>query len=305
MQQITNDNGDKRKRRVKNLKRMIVGFIIMMIAIPTVFCVVLSCKMLDLQKKVDELTKQNALLEAASLESVSEQDMDETEAAVHQDEASYDAGLEKELKIKKVYLTFDDGPSSNTGKILDILNSYGVKGNFFVVGTKNEALLPYYKRIVDEGHVLAMHSYSHRYDEIYRSEEAFLDDLTKIQSLIYEETGSMPNIYRFPGGSSNTVSSVDMKELEALLTQRGITYYDWNISSGDATNPMPPAKKIVENSLKDLNEYEEAMILMHDLSNKTSTVEALPAIIEGILAMDVEIAPITQDSMLIQHANTI
>lgn len=304
MQQITNNNGDKRKRRVKNLKSMIVGFIVMMIVIPTCLCMILTCKLLDLQEKVDVLTKQNALLEVASMESTLEQDMKETEVTGQKEEYSDYAGSEKELKVKKVYLTFDDGPSSNTGRLLDILNSYGVKGNFFVVGTKNEKLLPYYKRIVDEGHVLAMHSYSHRYEEIYRSEEAFLDDLTRIQSMIYEETGCMPNIYRFPGGSSNTVSGVDMKELEALLAQRGITYYDWNISSGDAANPMLSAEEIVENSLKDLNEYEEAMILMHDLSNKTSTVEALPAIIEGILAMGVEIAPITQDSMLIQHVNT-
>ena len=202
---------------------------------------------------------------------------------------------------KKVYLTFDDGPSANTGKILDILAKHKVKGNFFVVGTDSPELRKMYKRIVDEGHVLCMHSYSHRYNEIYSSVEAFTEDLDKIQSLLYECTGTKPSIYRFPGGSSNSVSRIPMKEFIKVLDEKGITYYDWNVVAGDATNPMLPADMIIENSLCDLNEYEEAMILFHDLSNKTSTVEALPKIIEAIKSSGITIAPIDDTTMIIQH----
>ena len=92
-----------------------------------------------------------------------------------------------------------------------------------------------------------------------------------------------------------------MKEFIKVLDDRGITYFDWNVVAGDATNPMLPADKIIENSLCDLNEYEEAMILFHDLSNKTSTVEALPEIIKAIQKNDIPIVPIDDTTMTIHH----
>ena len=92
-----------------------------------------------------------------------------------------------------------------------------------------------------------------------------------------------------------------MKEFIKVLDERGIRYFDWNVVAGDATNPMLPAEQIIENSLCDLNEYEEAMILFHDLYNKTSTVEALPTIIEAIQASDIPIATIDDTTMTIQH----
>ena len=174
-------------------------------------------------------------------------------------------------------------------------------GNFFVVGTNNPELRSMYKRIVDEGHVLCMHSYTHKYNEIYSSVEAFTDDLDRIYTLLYEETGQEPLIYRFPGGSSNSVSKIPMSEFIKVLDDRGIVYFDWNVVAGDATNPMLPADQIIENSLCDLNEYEEAMILFHDLANKTSTVEALPEIIEAIQARGIPIVPIDDTTMMIRH----
>lgn len=204
---------------------------------------------------------------------------------------------------QKVYLTFDDGPSRNTDDILDVLNSYGVKGNFFVVAANQEDLRAMYRRIVEEGHVIGMHSYSHKYNEVYASKEAFINDLSKIQSLIYEETGFMPDIYRFPGGSSNTVSKLDMSVFIQVLNDRNITYYDWNVSSKDTSSPAPTKEQVVENCLTGIQNYKEAMILMHDLGDKASTVEALPEMIERLLEMGIEIAPIDEDTMHIQHTN--
>lgn len=212
-----------------------------------------------------------------------------------------ESGRDVNMWPKKVYLTFDDGPSVNTEKILDILDSYGVKGNFFVVGTTSDNLKQMYKRIVNEGHVLAMHSYSHKYSEIYTSKDAFIEDLDRISDLLYEETGVRPTIYRFPGGSSNNVSKVPMKELIEVLDERGIVYYDWNILSGDATNPILPTEDIISNSLENIGYYEEAMILFHDLSNKTTTVEALPQIIESLLEEGITIAPIDETTISIKH----
>ena len=209
---------------------------------------------------------------------------------------------ETEDGIRKVYLTFDDGPSSNTGEILDILAEYDVKATFFVVGKEEEKYQPLYKRIVEEGHTLAMHSYSHKYNEIYQSKESYVEDLTKLQEFLYDTTGVWCRYCRFPGGSSNTVSQVDMHELIAYLEEQDMSYYDWNVSSGDASSAYINPEAIVRNSTARLQEFHEAIILMHDASDKNSTVEALPKLIEQIQAMeDTKILPITDDTEAIHH----
>ena len=73
------------------------------------------------------------------------------------------------LNQKKVYLTFDDGPSDHTDEILDILKKNKVRATFFVVGKETEHAKKMYRRIILEGHTLGMHSYSHNYDQIYAS----------------------------------------------------------------------------------------------------------------------------------------
>ena len=212
-----------------------------------------------------------------------------------------DADREEE-GIRKVYLTFDDGPSSNTGRILDILAEYDVKATFFVVGKEEERYQPLYNRIVDEGHTLAMHSYSHKYHEIYQSKESYVEDLTKLQEFLYETTGVWCRYCRFPGGSSNTVSKVDMHELIAYLDEQDMTYFDWNIVSGDASNSYISPGDIIRNCTRKIGEFDEVIILMHDAAEKDSTVEALPGLIEQIQAMeDTKILPITDDTEPIHH----
>ncbi len=306
--------------RVRRLKQLLLfgPYIVGLISI--ILCVVLFVQMSRESRRMDAMEEelghitlnQNSLIEKVSSVSSSVDELGSAVGAISNELSLIDIGELDRLSSgdgstkrttwpKKVYLTFDDGPSSNTGKILDILKEYKVKGNFFVVGTTNPELRKMYKRIVDEGHVLCMHSYSHRYNEIYASVDAFTKDLDQIYSLISEETGIKPKYYRFPGGSSNSVSRIPMTEFVKVLDERGIRYFDWNVVAGDATNPMLPAEKIIENSLCDLNEYEEAMILFHDLSNKTSTVEALPTIIEAIQDSDIPIAPIDDNTIIIQH----
>lgn len=207
--------------------------------------------------------------------------------------------------VRRVYLTFDDGPSSNTGRILDILEQYGVKATFFVVGKEEEKYQELYKRIVAEGHTLGMHSYSHKYDEIYQSVDSYAQDLSRLQEFLYETTGVWCRYCRFPGGSSNTVSGVDMYDLIDYLDEQDITYFDWNVSSGDASNSYISEEAIINNCMTTLPKYQESIILMHDASNKNTTVEALPTLIEKIQAMDnTVIVPITEDTEPIQHISS-
>lgn len=235
--------------------------------------------------------EQSAALYTASGVSEFQRDTSEAAEAVAQGDGS-----------RKVYLTFDDGPSSNTGRILDILAEYDVKATFFVVGKTEEKYQSLYKRIVDEGHTLAMHSYSHKYNEIYQSRESYVEDLTKLQEFLYETTGVWCRYCRFPGGSSNTVSRVDMHELIEYLEGQDMTYFDWNVSSGDASSAYISPEAVVRNSTARLLEFQEAIILLHDAADKDSTVQALPELIEKIQAMeDTVIVPITDETEPIHH----
>ena len=293
-----------RSQRVKRLKKMILWTIALAILIPVIGCILLSVRVFQLKKQVAVLTEQLPTEEMHE-EASGVYETTKVEESVRDTETK----AEEPAKInpvkssgKKVYLTFDDGPSSNTDQILDILKDYDVKATFFVVGKTDERSVKAYQRIVEEGHTLAMHSYSHRYDEIYESKEAFARDLNSLQEYLYETTGVWPRIYRFPGGSSNTVSKVDMQELIEYLTDIGITYFDWNVASGDAVSRTLPAETIVNNCLSGIEKQKESVILMHDASNKGTTIEALPQIIEAIQEQgDAELLPITDETVPVQH----
>ncbi|NLY53214.1 MAG: polysaccharide deacetylase [Firmicutes bacterium] len=190
---------------------------------------------------------------------------------------------------KFAYLTFDDGPSHNTERILDILKNYGVKATFFVIGTESEYGKHLYRRIVEEGHAIGLHSYNHVYADIYQSEDAFMNSMYKLRDLIEETTGVRPDILRFPGGSNNSFAKkYGGPNLAANLVERihreGMQYFDWNVSSMDATAPVVSSQVITAASLAGARNRDQAIILMHDAPAKTTTVEALPAIIEGLQA---------------------
>ncbi len=202
----------------------------------------------------------------------------------------------------KVYLTFDDGPSKNTEKILDILDEYGVKATFFVVGKEEEIAQERLRLIYERGHTIGMHSYSHDYYEIYDSVEDFRKDFLKCKQYIYEATGVESTHFRFPGGSSNKLGKLSMTEFIAFLEEQGVEYYDWNISSGDGGAHLVPVEVLLENCTAKISRYDTSIVLMHDSAAKTTTVEALPQILETILAMeDTVILPITENTQAVHH----
>ena len=186
---------------------------------------------------------------------------------------------------------------------MDILDDYGIKATFFVNGREDEESLAAYKRIVDEGHTIAMHSYSHKYSEIYSSLDAFKKDYEKIQNLIYDTTGVESMYYRFPGGSSNRVSNAHMSDYIKFLNEQGIVYFDWNVSSGDATSQAFTADELVENVMSDVVKYKTSVVLMHDAKTKSTTVQALPEIIEALQKSGALILPIDENTDVIQHTS--
>ena len=151
-------------------------------------------------------------------------------------------GQEEPVAAHEVYLTFDDGPSIYTEEILDILDEYQVKATFFVVGKESDPTKEALRDIVARGHTLGMHSYSHKYSELYASEEAFEADFLKLQGYLEDVTGVKSKVYRFPGGSSNTVSKVNMGIYADYLDSQEVRFFDWNISSGDGGSAVLPVK---------------------------------------------------------------
>lgn len=205
---------------------------------------------------------------------------------------------------KIVYLTFDDGPSKNTLKLLDTLDELGVKATFFVVGNAVNAYPEYLTEIVRRGHAIGLHAYQHEYGIIYKSEQAYFEDLQKISDLVYNWTGIRPNIMRFPGGSSNAVSKNHCVGIMTLLTQKvpekGYYYFDWNVDSGDATKLTAPVEEILE-SIKSYSLKNKINLLMHDTYYKTTTIEALPEIVEYYRSHGYEFGVLDENSPEFHH----
>lgn len=203
---------------------------------------------------------------------------------------------------KTVYLTFDDGPSENTEKVLDILDKYGAHATFFVTGMK-----PNYYDMIGEayrrGNTIGMHTFTHDYAICYASVDAYFADLGQIAQVVKDQIGYVPYLVRFPGGSSNTVSRSYcpgiMSTLAPELLARGYQYYDWNVSSGDGGGTLP-VDELVANATSYGN-FTNVILLCHDSSPKTTTVEALPQIIEYYQAQGFVFKAITRETVVVHH----
>ena len=198
---------------------------------------------------------------------------------------------------KVVYLKFDDGPSAHTSRLLDVLDMYGVKATFFVVNTGYLHLLP---RIVESGHTVAIHCYSHKYEEVYYSDEAYFNDLYKMQSIIQSYTGVTPTLLRFPGGSSNKISrrvSEYSRGIMSRVTQKldemGYKYFDWNVDSGDAYTAKT-TQEVINNVIGGIKRKDCSIVLQHDI--KGYSVDAVETIIEWGLANGYTFLPLDSSS---------
>lgn len=216
---------------------------------------------------------------------------------------------ERNNKEKIAYLTFDDGPSINTVKILDILNEHGISATFFVNGHEDEFADSVYRRIVQENHTLANHSYSHEYDKIYHNEDSFFEDFYQLEELLSKYNAEKQNIVRLPGGSNNTMvnrygGEKEMTKILSKLSDEGYTYVDWNVDSMDASHSLVNKNAIVNNVLKQSEGKTKVNVLMHDSSAKTTTAEALPEIIIGLREQGFRFAKISDLSPIVQFKST-
>ena len=199
---------------------------------------------------------------------------------------------------KVIYLTFDDGPGPYTRDLLAVLKKYNVKATFFVISTKYFDVV---KDIVKDGHSIGIHCYTHDYDKIYASEDAYFRDLRKIQDKIEEYTGVRTTLVRFPGGSSNTASRFNkgiMTRLTKALHDMGYQYYDWNVDSYDAGGAKD-ADSVVELVKRGVQEQNISIVLQHDI--KKFSVDAVEDIIKWGLRNGYRFLPLDPTSPNAHH----
>lgn len=227
------------------------------------------------------------------------------------DKSGNEAKIERTVTVSRmedstgvIYLTFDDGPSGNiTPGILDILKRKGVKATFFIINysDENEYLV---RRIVDEGHTVAIHGYSHDYAQIYTSADACHDNITRLQEKIKNTTGVDTKIVRFPGGGSNTVSKKYcigvMSEITKRIVDEGYLYYDWNVDSNDAGGANTSAA-VYNNVINGLSKERSNVVLMHDAASKNATLGAVEDIIDYGLSHGYTFERITENTPMVRH----
>ena len=218
-----------------------------------------------------------------------------TSRVVHVVEPERPFGDEAEAKGKVIYLTFDDGPSIYTKQLLDVLDRYDVKATFFVCKTGSVQLI---KEMYERGHAIGIHCTTHEYSKIYKSADAYIADFQNMQDIVYELTGTRPVLFRFPGGSSNTVSKKYCKgvvsEIAKRMTEMGYYYFDWNVLSGDSEATPISTEQVYRNVINGVSGRNVSVVLQHDI--KGFSVAAVEDIIKWGLENGYTFMPLDETS---------
>ena len=246
----------------------------------------------SLQKEYEETEKE------IEIEKDIETEIERLHESYHQGEIELERRvIEGETDLKIAYLTFDDGPYLLTDSYLDVLKEYDVLGTFFQLGKENEIYDDIYRRIRDEGHTMANHTYSHQiHDGIYQSTDAFIDDVLKNRRFLEDKVGVTTHLLRFPGGSSQA------RELKAPIVERlrdlGYGYADWNLESGDGKWIYLEADEYRDAVLNNTNGRKILVVLLHDYCK--GTLGALPEIIEGLRDQGYVLLPLFYESTMVR-----
>lgn len=310
---VTLERQRQRRKRVDRIKMGIMLTIAIWMVVSLLAIIILSVQVARLSNRVARLeasgvgnTGVNPSPPDTEYQAGGSQEDSQQSAETNLNYANIITGIDtpdnmaEESDVHQVYLTFDGGPDANTEAILDVLDQYQIKATFFVVGDESEEMQKVYKRIVEDGHTLGMHSYSNQYSTIYASTSAFYEDYKKISGYLEDVTGTKSLYYRFPGGSSNEISNVNMAEFVHILNENGITYFDWNVSAGDAAAEYT-VDDILSNVTTGVERYKTSVVLLHDGENKSTTVEALGPLIEALQEMNAQILPIDANTRVIQY----
>lgn len=283
-------NAAYRKKRVRRIKRIIVGVCVTLLLLPTILSIFLMIKVFSLENEIAKLS-----------ESKANSEQQEVVLAKERKEPEATPQVTAEPEPKKVYLTFDDGPGTETEKILDILRENDVKATFFVTGKEDAQAKKIVKRIMKEGHTLGMHSYSHIYEDMYESEQAFAKDFNKIYEYVKEITGQNPQWYRFPGGSSTQYMELPIQTFIGVLDKKNVSYLDWNVISPDISNSSASKDQIITGIVEGVSQFDTSVVLLYDSADKPMTAKALPSIIKKLKQENYELLPVDTNTPMIRH----
>lgn len=293
MAESTKDENSYRKKRVKRIKKIIVALCVILVVLPIVLSIFLLFRVRSLENKIETIISENNLEEGSTTAIKG--------VVKAQEKSAVSSGAVEVEEVKKVYLTFDDGPSKETEKVLDILKEKNVKATFFSIGRDDKFSQGIYKRIVKEGHTLGMHSYSHIYKEIYGSLDGFKKDFFEISNLLNKTTDVKPIYYRFPGGSRNTVQEFPVDEYVAFLKEQGVKYMDWNVIAANGTTDNVTVEDMVKSVMDGVAKYDTSVVLMYDSADKKMTAESLESIIDNLQAQGYQLLAIDENTVPIQH----
>ena len=250
--------------------------------------------------------------ESSSSESSQESSSDESESPSGEPESSSDGSSESTPESgpkttsgepspdeKVVYITIDDGPTTGTPKLLNILDQYDAKATWFVTAQfmEGSALEDMIKQIHDSGHAVGVHTFSHQYKKIYQSVDAYMEDYNKMNKIIESATGESSNLFRFPGGSNAGYNKKIRRQLLDHVKEEGLVYYDWNAFTGDTDGLS--RSEMISKAVKECSYNNKAILLMHDVPGKDTVIDALPDILQALKdkgyefrALDTDVVPI-------------
>lgn len=292
----------QRRKRINRIKTGIIYLIATWMIGSLIAIIILSVQVYNLNFQVSQLVEGTIPIGSQNTENSQSTEDTSTEDKYANVVTGIDTedNFAQEGDVHNVYLTFNSVPGDNTEAILDVLAQYQIKATFFVCGTEAEGAAEVYQRIVNEGHTIGMHSYSNQYSLIYSSVDAFKQDYQKLSDYLYGLTGTRSQFYRFPGGSGNEISNLNMAEFVHALNQEQITYFDWNVSAGDAAGSYT-TEDVVNHVLEGVSKYKTSVVLLHDDTNKSTTVDALGTLIEQLQGQGAVILPIDENTNVIQY----
>lgn len=269
-----------RNRKLNKMKVLLVVLIVILIIL-IILTSVRMVKMYEVSKTINEY---NIWLDKFNEEKAKKEEAEANRFnPLTENELTQISNIYKSQDGKRVFLTFDDGPSTSvTPYILDLLKQENIKATFFVLGVKAEANPDVLKREYEEGHFIGNHGYSHKYKEIYSSSQAVLDEYNKANQIIRDAIGNQNYnslVFRFPGGSSGGPYHDLKQQAKELLEQNGIASLDWNALTNDAAGASSK-EKIMQSFYDTVEGKNSVVLLMHDAADKILTYECLPEMIK-------------------------
>lgn len=269
-----------RNRKLNKMKVLLVVLIVILIIL-IILTSVRMVKMYEVSKTINEY---NIWLDKFNEEKAKKEEAEANRFnLLTENELTQISNIYKSQDGKRVFLTFDDGPSTSvTPYILDLLKQENIKATFFVLGVKAEANPDVLKREYEEGHFIGNHGYSHKYKEIYSSSQAVLDEYNKANQIIRDAIGNQNYnslVFRFPGGSSGGPYHDLKQQAKELLKQNGIASLDWNALTNDAAGASSK-EKIMQTFYDTVEGKNSVVLLMHDAADKILTYECLPEMIK-------------------------